>query len=218
MLAIGRDQPTNRTLGWNIDATDWDGGLICGNYMLHTDNPEVSNLLGIRLNGHSNDVTISENTIHGLITPSPSSKTGAISINSEPKANIRISRNNIQLVGSNMRAVIADQLDSVSFEENRYFSSLDSGEWFRSLGVNYDIDGWRPVSGDTNSTVDQDSFLTPKRTFETYLSSIGLSQSIDDFSQQVANQSKSNWSRDFTAQSVIDYIRDGYGGIKCSVN
>jgi len=218
MLAIGRDQPTNRTLGWNIDATDWDGGLICGNYMLHTDNPEVSNLLGIRLNGHSNDVTISENTIHGLITPSPSSKTGAISINSEPKANIRISRNNIQLVGSNMRAVIADQLDSVSFEENRYFSSLDSGEWFRSLGVNYDIDGWRPVSGDTNSTVDQDSFLTPKRTFETYLSSIGLSQSIDDFSQQVANQSKSNWSRDFTAQTVIDYIRDGYGGIKCSVN
>ena len=39
LLAIGRDQPTKRTLGWNIDATDWDGGLICGNYLLHTDNP-----------------------------------------------------------------------------------------------------------------------------------------------------------------------------------
>ena len=69
MLAIGRDQPTNRTLGWNIDATDWDGGLICGNYILHNDNSMVTNLYGIRLDGHSNDVvTIAENTIHGLIS------------------------------------------------------------------------------------------------------------------------------------------------------
>ncbi|MDG1819167.1 MAG: hypothetical protein P8H31_04980 [Porticoccaceae bacterium] len=217
MLAIGRDQPTNRTLGWNIDATDWDGGLICGNYILHTDNLQVTNLLGIRLNGHSNDVTISENTIHGLITPNPSSKTGAISINSDPKENIRISGNNIQLVGSNMRVLMADQLDSVVLEENKYYSGLDSTEWFHSQGVSYDIDAWRPVSGDTNSTVVQDSFLEPKRTFEAYLSSIGLSQSINDFSQQVANQSKNNWSRDFTAQSVIEYIRDGYGGLKCSL-
>ena len=216
MLAIGRDQPTNRTLGWNIDATDWDGGLICGNYILHTDNLEVSNLLGIRLNGHSNDVTIAENTIHGLITPGPSSKTGAISINSSPKNNIHISENNIQLVNSNMRVLLADQLDSVVFEGNKYFSDLDSSEWFRSLGVSYDIDTWRSVSGDSNSTVGQDSFLEPKRTFETYLSSIGLDASIDDFMEQAVTQSKGNWNRDFTAQAVLDYIREAYGNVTCS--
>ena len=216
MLAIGRDQPTNRTLGWNIDATDWDGGLICGNYILHTDNPQVSNLLGIRLNGHSNDVTIAENTIHGLITPGPSSKTGAITINSSPKTNIHISGNNIQLTDSDMRVLIADQLSSVVFEGNKYFSGLDSAEWFRSLGVSYDIDTWRPVSGDTNSTIGKDSFLEPKRTFETYLSSIGLAQSIDDFMAQAVNQSKDNWNRDLTAQAVLDYIREAYGSVKCS--
>jgi hypothetical protein len=216
MLAIGRDQPTNRTLGWNIDATDWDGGLICGNYILHTDNLQVKNLVGIRLNGHSNDVIIAENTIHGLITPNPSSKTGAISVNSDPKKNIRISGNNIQLVDSNMRVLIADQIDSVVFEENKYFSDLDSDEWFRSQDVSFDIDAWRSVSSDTNSTVEEDSFLEPKRTFETYLSSIGLSQSIDEFSQQAANQTKSNWNRDFTAQAVLDYIRQAYGNVKCT--
>jgi len=216
MLAIGRDQPTNRTLGWNIDATDWDGGLICGNYILHTDNLEVSNLLGIRLNGHSNDVTIAENTIHGLIAPGPSSKTGAISINSEPKSNIHVSENNIQLSGSNMRVVVSDQVDSIVFERNKYFTGLDSAEWFRSLGVNYDIDTWRPISGDTNSTIGQDSFLEPKRTFETYLSSIGLNQSIDDFMEQAVNQSKDNWNPDFTAQAVLAYIREAYGNVKCS--
>ena len=216
MLAIGRDQPTNRTLGWNIDATDWDTGLICGNYILHTDNPQVSNLLGIRLNGHSNDVTITENTIHGLIAPGPSSKTGAISINSSPKVNINISKNNIQLNNSNMRVLIADRIDSIAFEGNQYYSSLDTAEWFRSQGISYDLEGWRRVSGDSDSTVAQDSFLKPKRTFETYLSSIGLTESIDDFVGQAVSQSKDTWNRDFTAKSVLDYIREGYGSVKCT--
>ena len=68
---------------------------------------------------------------------------------------------------------------------------------FVRVGVSYDIDTWRPVSGDTNSTIGKDSFLEPKRTFETYLSSIGLAQSIDDFMEQAVNQSKDNWNPDF---------------------
>ena len=106
LLAIGRDQPTNRTLGWNIDATDWDGGLICGNYILHNDNPLVTNLFGIRLNGHSNNVVITKNTIHGLISPNPNSRVGGISIDGDPKNNIIISENNIQLTDSNMRVLV----------------------------------------------------------------------------------------------------------------
>ena len=80
----------------------------------------------------------------------------------------------------------------------------------------YDIDTWRSVSGDSNSTVGQDSFLEPKRTFETYLSSIGLDASIDDFMEQAVTQSKGNWNRDFTAQAVLDYIREAYGNVTCS--
>jgi hypothetical protein len=216
LMAIGRDQPTNRTLGWNIDADDWDGGLICGNYILNTDNLSVSGLIGIKLAGHSSDVRIAENTLHGLITSAPSSIAGAITVNSSPKENVTISKNNIQLANSKMRVLVVDQLDSIKFEGNNYFSGLISNEWFRSLGVNYDIDGWRTASGDINSTVGQASFLEPKRTFETYLSSIGLGTSIDAFSQQAANQSRSNWSRDLTAEAISDYIREGYGGLACS--
>lgn len=216
MLAIGRDQPTNRTLGWNIEATDWDGGLICGNYLLHNDNLLVSNLSGIKLSGHSNDVSIVENTIHGLIAPGPSSKSGGISIDEAPKANIRIVKNNIQLADSYMRIYVSDQSGSVTFEANKYYSGLDENEWFRSLGVNYNLDGWQTISGDINSTVGEDLFLKPKRTFETYLSSIGLAQSIDSFMEQASNQSKHNWNRDFTAQSILTYIREAYGNVQCS--
>jgi len=216
MLAIGRDQPTNRTLGWNIDATDWDGGLICGNYLLHNDNPLVTNISGIRLSGHSNDVTIAENTIHGLIASAPSSKTAAISIDGAPKANIHISGNNIQLADSNMRIFVSDQQGSIVYDGNKYHSDLDSAEWFRLLDTNYDIDAWRAISDDINSAVGKDSFLEPRRTFETYLSSIGLSQSINEFMEQAVIQSKGNWNKDFTADSVLAYIREAYGDVSCS--
>jgi hypothetical protein len=69
----------------------------------------------------------------------------------------------------------------------------------RSLGVNYDIDAWHTASGDVNATFESDSFLAPKRTLETYLSSIGLAQSIDDFVEQAVNQSKDNWNEDITS-------------------
>ena len=217
MLAIGRDRPTNRTLGWNIDATDWEGGLVCGNYILHTDNLLVKNLVGIRLNGHSSNVIIAENTIHGLIAPNPSSKTGAMTVNSGPKENIRVSGNNIQLVDSNMRVLLTENVDSIVFEENHYFSDLDGDEWFRSQDVSYGIDQWRSIASDNNSMVGQASFLEPKRTFETYLASVGLSQSIDEFSQLAARQTRINWNRDFTAQAVLDYIRQGYGNMTCTL-
>jgi hypothetical protein len=176
----------------------------------------VSGLIGIKLGGHSRDVRIAENTLHGLITSAPSSIAGAITVNSSPKENITISKNNIQLANSKMRVLVTDPLASIKFEGNNYFSGLISNEWFRSLGVNYDIDGWRTASGDINSTVGQASFLEPKRTFETYLSAIGLDTSIDAFSRQAANQSRSDWNRDLTAEAISDYIREGYGGLACS--
>ncbi len=216
MLGIGRDQPTNRNLGWSIDANDWDGGLICGNYLLHTDNALVNNLYGVKLSGHSNRVAISENTIHGLIMPRPEGHLAAIAITDEPKADIIISKNNVQLRDSKMHIIVADQLDSIVFRDNIYLSSLDREEWFGSLGEVYDIEEWRLRSGDNNSTVGPVSFLEPKRTFETYLLSIGLSGSIDEFSAHASNQSEGNWNADLTAPSILRYIREAYGDLECS--
>ena len=214
MLAIGRDQPTNRTLGWNIDATDWDGGLICGNYLLHSDNPQVTNLSGIRLSGHSNDVTITKNTIHGLIAQNAGSKTGAISLDAEAKENITISENNIQLVDSNMRILVADQLNSVVFEGNKYFSSLDNTEWFSSLGVNYDIQGWNGISGDLGSEAAEEMFSSPERTFDGYLNSIGM-LSIDTFVDTVSNRAVNSWDETLSVERINTYIREGYGNTVC---
>ena len=216
-LAIGRDQPTNRTLGWYIDASDWQTGSICGNYLLNNDNPLVTNLYGINLAGHSSSVSISDNTIHGLIRDDPGSNTAAITVDSEEKTDITIDGNNIQLAGSNMRVVLADNSSSVSFDGNKYFSGAESSLWFKANGRDEDFDSWTVATNEINSTVEQDSFSEPGRSFETYLALIGASGSIDTFVDLVANQSKDSWARDLTAEAISDYIRGGYGGLSCTL-
>ena len=71
------------------------------------------------------------------------------------------------------------------------------------------------AANDTSSTVIRDSFMEPQRTFETYLTSIGLPESLDSFVEARAKQSKAGWSADLTANSFVSYIQDGYGNLMC---
>jgi hypothetical protein len=218
LLAIGQDQPTNRDLGWYISASDWNTGLICGNYLLNNDNPLVTNLSGINVSGHSSGVTVTENTIHGLLKDKSGTNTGAITIDTEGKSDIKISGNNIQLEGSKMRVLVAHNASNVEFVNNRYFSSAESDVWFREGDIDRDFESWAAVVGDLNSVVQQDSFSEPRRSFETYLSLIGASGSVDEFMELAVRQSKNKWSRDLTADAISNYIRDGYGGLRCSLD
>ena len=78
MLDIGKSRPTGRPLGWYVDATDWDGGLIANNLFIHQRGPDVRNVYAIHVGSsdakgtyqgkgvHCRNVTIRENVIHGL--------------------------------------------------------------------------------------------------------------------------------------------------------
>ena len=218
LLAIGRDQPTNRDLGWYITASDWKTGLICGNYLLNNDNPLVTNLSGINVSGHSSGVTVAENTFHGLLKDKPGTNTGAITVHTEGKSEINIDGNNIQLGGSNMRVLVTHNTSNIKFQNNRYFSGAESDVWFRENDIDRDFESWVEMVGDLNSVVQQDSFSEPRRSFETYLSLIGASGSVDNFIKLAVSQSKNEWSRDLTADAISNYIRDGYGGLRCSLD
>lgn len=214
LIAIGRDQPTNRTLGWYIDVDDWSGGDVCGNYLLHNDNLSVNNLNGINVSGHSTDITLSRNIIFGLIK-SNSNGNGAINISSAPKDNIRVSENTIQLVSSEMQIITADFIGNSEYTDNKYYSDAAPEQWFGSEGEHYNFDDWVLLSGDTNSTDQKEPFVDANRTFASYLMSIGLSGSIDDFVEQASQQSRANWNREFSATVINEYIRSGYGEEKC---
>ena len=214
MLAIGRDQPTNRNLGWYIEADDWETGLICGNYLLNNDNPNVNNLNGISLSGHSSNVTIAENTIHGLLREEPGMS--AIKIDSDPKRNIVLLDNNIQLSASKLKVIDAHDPSAVTFQGNKYFSGAEPEIWFGVDGLDESFSSWVELTGDISSTVGRDEFSDPPRSFESYLLLIGASTSIGTFTELVASQSRSGWRQDLTAGAILRYIRNGYGGQECS--
>lgn len=214
MLAIGRDQPTNRNLGWYIEANDWDGGLICGNYLLNNDNASVNNLVAINLSGHSSDVSIVQNTIYGLKREEPGMS--AIKIGPDPKKNITVLSNSIQLAESKLGVLDVFNIADISFNDNAYSSGADPDQWFQINGSDEGFDSWVDLSKDINSTAIQHDFSAPPRSFETYLSLVGSSDSIDDFIGLVVNQSRMVWRKDLTAEAITSYLREGYGGMKCS--
>lgn len=215
MLAIGRGRPTNRNLAWYIDAIDWDGGLICGNYLLKNDDPRVQNINGIKLNGHSRNVDVSNNLIFDLVMASPSNNNGGLRMNSDLKSNIRVFGNNFQLGDSYMRPIITDNVGSTSFSNNNYYSRAEDDQWFRVDGDNLTYSEWQEISNDSGSATERSSYSQPERDFKTYLVSIGLNPNIDEFVEAASSQAERSWDERFSASKINDYIRQGYGNSRC---
>lgn len=62
---IGRTQPTNRNIAFNIEANDWQSGLICGNTV--SDNASgLTNIYGLKVIGHTRDTQIVNNNYVNL--------------------------------------------------------------------------------------------------------------------------------------------------------
>ncbi|HEC58026.1 hypothetical protein LCGC14_0480240 [marine sediment metagenome] len=66
LLNIGKSQPTRRTLAWYIEADDWDGGVISGNYLLCNNNSDVKNVLGVYVKGLGRNISVQDNILYGL--------------------------------------------------------------------------------------------------------------------------------------------------------
>ena len=100
---------------------------------------------------------------------------------------------------------------AANFSGNIYHSNRDPSEWFRVNGVYYGFDGWVALSGDTGAQAAQVSFVDPGRTLGSYHGSIGGSPTHEAFMAEARQQSKQNWRQAYTAQAVIEYIREGFG-------
>ena len=114
-----------------------------------------------------------------------------------------------------LRPVVTDGLANLEFRDNKYYSAGDPELWFESAGGDLNFEDWVVAANDTSSAVTRDSFVEPKRTFETYLASIGLPDSLDSFVESRASQLKSAWSPDLSSASIVSYIRNGYGNLVC---
>ena len=137
LVDIGHARPTNRSLAWGIEANDWDGGIVSGNYLLNYGMPGVGNVEGIRVRGHVQNTEISNNVLYGL---SSDFAQFLIYIKDGNKKNVKLLNNEMSLVKvGKMGFVSADALADVGYDGNVYFS--DNTTVGKSAGVNDDNKG-----------------------------------------------------------------------------
>jgi len=92
---------------------------------------------------------------------------------------------------------------------NRYYSS--TGAAFRLNGNDIAFSQWTSSTGETGATFSPITFPDPDRTVATYMSSLGMTPSLDAFMTEAKKQSKNNWRTQFTAKVVGNYFRAGFG-------
>ncbi len=211
MLDMGLSQPTNRTLGWYVDINDWDVGAVTHNLFLNKANPAVTNVYAIRLVGKTKDVRIADNIVYGLGTDEDL-------VILEDGANVeRISfvDNIIQSHYDNATLVSATaSLDNYTFSGNRYYATGALDEWFQVAGTNLDFSGWESTSSESGAVVEEVIFPDPDRTIQNYQTHLGKPASMEAFIEEVRQQSKYNWRREYTADSVNSWVREGFGVVK----
>lgn len=209
MVGIGRTQPTGRMLGWYLAISDWEGGLVGGNCMIHQDNREVGNVYGIHVGGSSTrNVRVQGNLIHGLHS------TGALVQlpGGADQRGIALSGNVIQGTTGEAALVRAEgNLSPYRPAGNTYHGIRDPEQWFRIADQSYGLEGWTERTNETGAVAREVSFPDPQRTVAGYNAAVGGEPTFEAFVAEVRRQSKANWRPQYTARAVNDYIRAGFG-------
>ncbi|HAC62425.1 MAG TPA: hypothetical protein DCF68_02525 [Cyanothece sp. UBA12306] len=233
MLNIGRSRPTNRNLAWYLEIQDWDGGLVANNLLIHQPKIEVDSTYGILIGGSSvgqtRNVTIKNNLLYNLY-----SRLGGIVLASiGQRENIQFNNNQIQFPRLKTSIINSyTDLTGFSFHNNKYYSdallpkwvglvndNFDYNKWIKDsarMQWNYlpkkDIDWkmWRKISQDKNSKQQRLKYPNPERTIEEYNGKISGKASYEDFLRQIRKQSKSSWRKEYTADAINDWFREGF--------
>jgi hypothetical protein len=205
LLDVGRARPTNRSLGWGIDVIDWDGGRVTGNVFAHYGSGEVSNTYALNLLGHTRDVDVTGNVIHGI-----ASGGAAVRIDGDPKSAVTFTGNELQLGGTQTRLIDTGYTAAGAFASNVYATDF-TGAPFRIDGTGVDFAAWQAQVGDPGSLVQALAYPDPGRTVESYMASLGLPASLAAFVAEAKQQSRHAWRPQLTAAAINAYVRAGFG-------
>lgn len=225
MVSLGRSDPTDRRVALGLDANDWDGGIVSGNYFM---NYEGANLLGgLRFIEFAQNVQVVDNFFYN-ITSDSTGLSYVLTLADGFKTNFEFKRNQIQSPFETgtvpMRLLTTEDAIGLDFAENVWFSTLTSpftvntSNNFKALA---DLDGGPSESSllvNDNHTALQ--YLEGTRTVESYNVSLGGANTLEDFIEEAKKQSIFNWRDNYTAVELNRYMRHGLclgGQPVCSV-
>jgi hypothetical protein len=211
---IGRSEPTGRGLAWYIEASDWDGGEISGNCLIHNTTPTVGNTFGLNVAGSFRDVLISDNVVYGLNESGngPWGYSLHLSAGSD-KENVVFRNNVFQEPSGPYYLVGLEDAASASgclFRGNEYFvPSEGMPRAFIVGGRSYDMKRWRTICGDA-SVMEKVSFADPSRSIDSYQAGSSGAAGIDGFIAACRAQNRDAWDERYSARTVNAWLQAGF--------
>jgi hypothetical protein len=198
---IGQSHPTNRALSWGIDLYGMNGGTLQGNLLLNS--LTLDNTFGVNLSEAENFEIF--NNIGLYLAGSQA----FLYTKSVDHANVSIHDNYIERQGSaNYMVEVQDAVAGLSFSNNNYYGS--STPTFKVINSSLSSSQWA-LGYESNAKFTKRVFPDNTRTVEKYLISIGATGSLDDFYARCRLQTRFNWDSRYTAESVNNWIRAGFG-------
>jgi hypothetical protein len=203
---IGRGRPTLRSLGWGIDARDWDGGTIEGNLLVQHKLDEVGNvhLLSVEAsdnNGACRNVRIADNVFCGAPV--------FFIQNSERLEGITFLRNRLIMPWQQGPLIRAEgDLSGCTFSNNLYSSIAPVEGWFKLNGHGLSLIDWTRRAEEEGSEAKPTRTADSPRTIETYMAHLGLEPTFEAFIGEVRRQSRGNWRPEFRVAVINDWVRN----------
>ncbi len=207
---LGRSRPTNRWLSWGIEASDWDGGILQGNLVIHQrsfSSNTFALLINVTPGGATRDVWVTGNVAANLRT---SDNVALFRLEGAGSVSNIVFRDNVAQTPTSSPLIAAPSTGYSFAGNNQYHSPAAAGQQFRVDGAPTDLAGWISATGDTGATVSAPAFPDPERDLEGYIEHLGLGNSFEDFLDAVHGQSRSNWNPDLTARAINDWLRGGF--------
>jgi hypothetical protein len=205
MTHIGRTRPTLRTLGWGLEVSDWDSGIVSGNLFTTWGDATLNNNYAIYTGGDTKYVTYTGNTIYNVNSGGSLVQFLDGSLNQHTQ----FTGNDIWTDYTGMLLTYTLTGNS-GFGNNYFYSAQVPSRWFSVAGANATFAQYQTAAGDTTSVAGKRSYAHPERTLETYLQSVGYATDMNSFAAALCQQSKFNWVPALQASAINAYIRAGF--------
>ena len=209
-LHIGRSRPTDRYLSWaiNLDGLYGTGNLVSRNlFALQEESSLAGNSFAIKSIVNNENLTISDNLVYNYNTAS------AFYLDTlAAQSAVTIQNNQIQ-TPAYASSLVQLFPGAYSFISNRYFSAHSGNQWFLDDLTNpIDNSGWAAYSGESGADFSQvTGFPDPAVRLESYIASLTLGTTYQDFLNAIRAQSRDSWNPSLEPAAINDYFRAGFG-------
>jgi hypothetical protein len=205
----GRDIDTDARRGFGI----WLGGCIAtdvyGN-IVASQRTGSGNVVAFNLESDLRNVQMYRNLVYDW-SAEPDVHGVAVSVSPSLMHGVLVCDNQFQQVaGGFLTEIVGQAAGDIGsmFARNRYYTANQPPHVFY-YGTDY-VE-WLQLSGEPWSSYGLNSYPAPGRTIESYMESLGLQATVDEFLSLCRQQERFSWDPRFTAAAVNAYIQQGYG-------